>query len=154
MPAVDDVRAIERLIFSYAERLDAGDLEGVADLFADGGFGGPGDTALARGRQGVLAVPPPTVRIHPDGTPRTAHVTTNVVIETNGRSARARSRFTVLQAVDGLALQPIVAGRYEDRFSEEEGRWRFAERRVVTELVGDLSQHLLVDPSGLGLHER
>jgi len=150
---VDDVRAIERLIFSYAERLDAGDLEGVADLFADGGFGGPGNTPLAQGRQAVFAVLSSTVRIHPGGTPRTAHVTTNLVVEVRNRSATARSRFTVLQAVDGLALQPIIAGRYQDRFAGVEGRWRFAERRVLTDLVGDLSQHLLVEPSRLGLHE-
>jgi hypothetical protein len=149
---VDDVRAIEGLIFTYAERLDAGDLDGVADLFADGGFGGPGDTPLARGRQAVLDVLSSTVRIHPDGTPRTAHITTNVMVETSQRSATARSRFTVLQAVGGL-LQPIIVGRYQDRFAQLEGLWRFQERRVVTDLVGDLSQHLLVDPSRLGLRE-
>lgn len=144
---MDDPRVIERLIFSYAERLDAGDLEGVADLFSDAVFGGPGDRGTVAGRDAVLALLTSTVRIHADGTPRTAHVTTNVAVDVGSASATARSRFTVLQAVDGLALQPIIAGRYHDRFSQIEGQWRFAERRILTDLVGDLSMHLLTDRS-------
>jgi hypothetical protein len=48
----------------------------------------------------------------------------------------------VLQALPGLALQPIVSGRYLDRFERREGRWRFLERRVRTDLLGDVSRHL------------
>jgi 3-phenylpropionate/cinnamic acid dioxygenase small subunit len=146
---VDDYRAIERLIFSYAEFLDAGNLAGVADLFEDAAFGGPDDAGLVVGRQAVLAVLTSTVRIHSDGTPRTAHVTTNVVVDVGDSVATARSRFTVLQAADGLALQVIVAGRYRDRFAEQEGKWRFTERRFFTDLVGDVSQHLLIDRAAL-----
>ena len=32
----DAAREIENLLHTYAERIDAGDLEGVADLFAHG----------------------------------------------------------------------------------------------------------------------
>jgi hypothetical protein len=148
---MDNSRVIERLIFAYAELLDAGDLEGVADLFAGAEFGGPDDAGVVVGREAVLAVLTSTVRIHPDGTPRTAHVTTNVSVEMVKGAAVAHSRFTVLQAADGLALQPIIAGRYRDRFVEVEGRWSFAERRIFTDLVGDVHQHLLVDPAVLGL---
>jgi hypothetical protein len=41
-----------------------------------------------------------------------------------------------------MALQPIVSGRYHDSFERRDGRWRFAERRVRTDLVGDVSRHL------------
>jgi hypothetical protein len=47
-----------------------------------------------------------------------------------------------LQALPDLALQPIVSGRYYDRFERHEGQWRFVERRVQTDLVGDVSRHL------------
>jgi hypothetical protein len=143
-------RVIERLIFSYAELLDAGDLEGVADLFASATFGGPDDATVVAGRDAVLAVLTSTVRIHSDGTPRTAHVTTNVSVEMGVGEAAARSRFMVLQAADGLVLQPIVAGRYLDRFAVVEGRWAFLERRILTDLVGDVRQHLLINPAALG----
>jgi len=41
-----------------------------------------------------------------------------------------------------MALQPIVSGRYYDRFERREGQWHFVERRVRTDLTGDVSRHL------------
>jgi hypothetical protein len=73
-------------------------------------------------------------------------VTSNLIVdadETRGE-ARARSYFTVLQALPDFPLQPVVAGRYEDRFERVANRWRFAERRMFVELVGDVSRHLLI----------
>ena len=82
--------------------------------------------------------------IHDDGTPRTKHVTTNLAIDVDEEAGTAvsRSYFTVLQALPDLALQPIVSGRYYDRFERHEGHWRFVETRVRTDLVGDVSRHL------------
>ena len=82
--------------------------------------------------------------VYDDGTPRTKHVTTNLGIEVDeaGGTAVARSYFTALKALPDLPLQPIVSGRYDDRFERRGGQWRFVERRVRTDLVGDLSRHL------------
>ena len=82
-----------------------------------------------------------------DGTPGTKHVTTNLILEfdEDGVGATARSYFTVLQAVPGLPLQPIVAGRYRDRFERGDGVWRFSERRYLIDLVGDVSHHMLTE---------
>ncbi len=79
-----------------------------------------------------------------DGTPRTKHVTTNVIIEVDedAGTAVSRSYFTVLQALPDLALQPIAGGRYHDRFERRGGWWRFVERHVHTDLLGDVSRHL------------
>jgi 3-phenylpropionate/cinnamic acid dioxygenase small subunit len=139
---VRDARtAIADLVHVYAERLDAGDLDGVAALFADatyGRAGGPVRRGAAEVRA-ALAV----VRLH-DGTPRTRHVTTNLVIdvdETAGTAA-ARSYFTVLQATSRVPLQPILAGRYHDRFTCANGTWRFSERVVHLDLMGELGDHL------------
>ncbi len=65
-----------------------------------------------------------------------------MALEVSGSSASGSAYFTVLQAVPGLPLQTIAAGRYEDRFTRDEGGWRFAERRVTVDLVGDVSHHL------------
>ncbi len=54
----------------------------------------------------------------------------------------AQSVFVVFQATDLVPLQPIVSGRYRDRFERHAGTWRFAERVIDTELVGDVSDHL------------
>jgi hypothetical protein len=36
----------------------------------------------------------------------------------------------------------VITGRYRDRFDKVDGTWRFADRAVVIEQVGDLSAHL------------
>jgi len=148
----DAERSIENLIFSYAGFVDAGDLDGVSDLLADATIGIDGVAAGLRGREKILDLLQSTIRIHEDGTPRTKHVTTNVQIEVDEEAgtAAARSYFTVLQSAEGLGLQTIVAGRYRDRFERHEGRWRFAERRFTTDLIGDVSRHLLAGPEILG----
>jgi SnoaL-like domain len=146
----DDFASISKLIFEYAERVDSGDLSGVADLLADAGFGrSSGD--LLHGRDRIQAVFERSIRIYEDGTPRTKHLVTNVAIEVDAqaRMASARSYWTVLQVVAGLGLSPILSGRYLDRFSSRNDAWRFTERRIATDLVGDATQHLLPGAPGL-----
>lgn len=138
--------AVEALILRYAERIDRGDFAGVGELFAEGSIAGPDGTVLARGQAEVQALYERTTRRYEDGTPRTKHVTTNLQIELDeerGEGA-ARSYFTVLQGLPGFPLQPIVAGRYEDRFARRADRWSFRERRMLVDLVGDVSRHLLI----------
>ena len=79
-----------------------------------------------------------------DGVPNTKHVISNVTIEIadDRASASARSYFTVLQGRPDFALQPIIAGRYHDRFERADGEWRFADRQIIPDLIGDLSHHL------------
>ena len=56
---------------------------------------------------------------------------------------RSRScYFTVLQAVPGLTLQPILAGQYHDEFERVDGDWRFTDRVILPDLIGDLSHHM------------
>jgi 3-phenylpropionate/cinnamic acid dioxygenase small subunit len=136
----DAVTEITALVFAYAERLDAGDLAGVAALFGAATY--RSDRGSYRGTDEVLAVLRQRVKLH-DGVPRTKHVTTNLVVEVDGATATARSYFTVFQATPALPLQPIIAGRYHDAFVHEGGAWRFADRRIFVDLVGDLRDHLL-----------
>jgi SnoaL-like domain len=141
---MDSARQIENLVGLYAEAIDSGDFEGVADLLANATLGAIGAADGIDGRDAVHELFSSTTLRHGDGTPRTKHVTTNVVVEVDevaGRGA-ARSYFTVFQAMPGLPLQPIVAGRYHDRFERVDGSWRFAERRFAIDLVGDVTRHL------------
>ncbi len=133
-------RAIENLIATYAELVDDGDF-GVGTLLADATFiGGAGSVS---GRDAIEKMLQDRLIVYEDGTPRTKHVTTNVAIEVDEEAGTgvSRSYFTALQAVPDLALQPIVSGRYQDRFERCDGQWRFVERRVRTDLVGDVSRH-------------
>jgi len=58
------------------------------------------------------------VRRYPDGTLRTTHVVTNVIIELDGETATSRCYCTVFQGTDDFPLQPIAAGRYHDRLEK------------------------------------
>ena len=135
-------RAIENLIATYAELVDDGDFAGLGTLLADATFTGSG--APVSGPDAIEKMFRDTLIVYDDGTPRTKHVTTNVIIEADEEAGTAVSRayFTVLQALPGLALQPIASGRYRDRFERRDGPWRFAERHVRVDLVGDVSRHL------------
>lgn len=143
-------REIENLLYLYAERIDAGDLEGVADLFAHGRVLAAPDAppeATFEGRDRVLALYRGSTRIYPDGSPHTKHVTTNAIIEVDepAGTGSARSYYTVLQQVDDQPLQPIIAGHYHDTFQCLDGRWWFDTRILFVDLVGDLSRHLLYE---------
>jgi hypothetical protein len=65
-----------------------------------------------------------------------------VEVDEEPGTAVSRSYFTALQALPDLPLQPIVSGRYYDRFERHDGNWRFTERTVSIDLVGDVSHHL------------
>ena len=138
-----DREAITDLVLVYAERLDLGDLEGVADLFTHATLRSNHRSDGLHGRDAALALYRGTVQMH-DGIPSTKHVTTNVIVEidADGAHAGARSYFTVLQARPDLPLQPIIAGRYHDRFEKASPGWRFADRLILVDLVGDLRRHL------------
>jgi|SRR5712691_6314320 len=144
-PGGNDVsvyRAIENLIATYAELVDDGDFAGLGALLANATFTGSGTPVS--GPDAIEKMFRNMLIVYDDGTPRTKHVTTNVIIEADEEAGTAVSRayFTVLQALPGLPLQPIVSGRYRDRFERRDGQWRFAERRVRVDLVGDVSRHL------------
>ncbi len=147
----DHARAIENLLYTYAERMDLGDYEGLAELFRHGKITSPvgGETV---GYEEVLAMYQNTARIYADtNTPRTRHVTTNLIIEVESDvSASCRSYFTVVQATPELPLQAIISGSYHDELHRVEGQWLFKNRTMLPDLLGDLSQHLLYDASKIG----
>ncbi len=138
-------REISKLVFRYAELIDDGDFAALGELFESGCIVGP-DGTECHGAENVRRLYERSTRLYPDtGTPCTQHVTSNLVIDVQGRTASARSFFTVLQALPDFPLQTIIAGRYQDEFARLEGRWAFTRRRIEPRLLGDLSKHLLVD---------
>ena len=138
-----DHDAITTLIYTYAERMDAGDLEGVAQLFADATLRSNQRAEVRRSTEAVLETFRSSVVLH-DGVPCTKHVTTNVIIDVDAerRTATARSYFTVLQARPELPLQVVIAGRYHDQLARSADAWHFTDRMIYVDLVGDLRFHL------------
>ena len=141
-----DYFAIQNLVYRYCLLVDTADFDGVGALFAraslDYGMGGEAfdknPAAIAqRLRDAVQLYGNPAV-------PLTRHVCTNLIIESDGPdTAHAESSVFVLQATPNLPLQTIIAGRYHDRFARTDGQWHFTSRRFASDLMGDLSAHLV-----------
>jgi ketosteroid isomerase-like protein len=139
----DDYEEIRSLIYSYAELIDEGDFDGVADLFAHATVVA-GDGSEFRGRDTLRGLWADAVRLYDGGRPNTRHVITNVNVRRapDGLSATSHSYVTVMQALPDLPLQAVAVSVHRDTFAKVDGAWRFTERRDSQALVGDLSKHM------------
>jgi uncharacterized protein (TIGR02246 family) len=139
-----DHEQIRALVHAYAARVDTGDLDGVADLFAHATIVA-GDGSRFSGRDTLRELWGHSVRLYDDGLPHVCHVISNVDVQVDddGASATARSYVTVLQAIEGeLPLQPVAVSLHSDTFAKVDGAWRFTERHDRQLLAGDLSHHV------------
>ncbi len=141
---MDHYRAIEQLIYRYAEHIDGGDFDALARLFERGavvslpsGWRLAGYSALKEFYQRQIIIYPQT------GTPCTSHQVTNLMIELNAQQDRAtvRSLFVVRQALAGSAEREVMSGRYRDQLASDGGGWYFTERKILPIYFGDLSNH-------------
>lgn len=143
----NSAREIENLIYTYAELLDAGDLDGVAGMFAHGRIcgveNGPPETVFT-GTAGVRHMYELATRIYDDGTPKTRHHTTNVRIDVDEDrgTATGSAYYLVTQATPELPLQVIVTGHYHDTFHRIDDAWWFDSRTMFVDQIGDMSHHL------------
>jgi hypothetical protein len=130
-------RDCERLIVEYAHRLDLGQVERVADLFADDAVWEMPGMIRFQGRADLAAGIP--ARLSSPGR-TTRHLCTNVAIDvTTSDDATGLCYFTNYRndSVTGLVEQPApisephYVGQYEDRFVRTPSGWLFAHRRVI-----------------------
>ena len=132
---------IANLVYIYAERIDAGDFEAAAALFAHARI----KTALGEiGAEDVLKMWRSSVILYEDGTPRTKHVITNPIIEVDEAAGRGtcRTYYTVMQQADDGPLQAVICGRYQDALERVDGKWRFSYRDYsLHDMPGDMRRH-------------
>ena len=120
----------ERLIHLYSMLNDAGDFEGMVEMFAeDGVFARPsqGDV-LIRGKAAIL-------QAYTSRPPRlTRHMITSVVVTVEDEdNARAHSYLSLHTGQPGEGLprpaEPVYfIGDFKDRFVRQDGVWKFSER--------------------------
>jgi 3-phenylpropionate/cinnamic acid dioxygenase small subunit len=139
---------IVELLYRYAELIDAGDFDEVGVLLARATFGGTGPAGVS-GADNIAKLFAATTRRYPDhgNTPRTRHLVLNPIVELTGDTAVARSTFCVVQDTESVPIQPIVVGRYSDTFGRDGSGWYFTERKVEIQMLGNVSDHLMVDPT-------
>ena len=143
---------IEEIMFTYAEGIDLGDIETVAELFTEGAIVLPDGNEI-RGYQEVFDTYAGMVMFYDDDenivpyqrnacSPRTRHVVTNLIFEFDNAVvvANVRSYFMVYQTLDGKN-QVIAGGRYVDRFEKTIQGWHIATRAIHFDNMGDMSRH-------------
>ena len=142
---MNDYNAIMNLLHLYAERVDLGDAEGTAGLFANAEVKWGADAPIIHGSAAILKLYQENIKLHEDGTPRTHHVITNAIVDIaeDGQTAKARSYYTVVQQTNRLPFQVIAGGRYHDSLKKENGAWTFARREYFMDFRGDVSEHVL-----------
>ncbi|MDG5481574.1 nuclear transport factor 2 family protein [Mycolicibacterium gadium] len=145
---MSDKLDITELLYRYAELIDAGDFDGVGTLLSKASFGGTGPQGVS-GADNIAKLFAATTRRYPDhgNTPRTRHLVLNPIVDLAGTTATARSTFCVVQDTESVPIQPIVVGRYFDAFALDADGWHFTERKVEIQMLGDVSDHLMVDPT-------
>src|SRR3974377_1596298 len=122
MSDVDDITA---LVNSYARLLDEGDIDAVADLFAQSTWRSEPPGSVLRGRDEVRPVYERLLASA--GGNRTKHLLTNLTVQVDrGRThATAHWHWTVLQRSDPRTpIGIILTGRYLDSFEKVDGTWR------------------------------
>ena len=132
---LEDLAAIHQLFVDYGDRLDAGDLEGYADLFTDDGELLLGPLGRAQGREAIVAMMGPTL-VGLVG--RSFHQISNPRVVLDGDTATAVVMWTVIQ-VDGRG-RPVIPmmGHHEDLLVREAGRWRIRRRKGFVDIPSTL----------------
>lgn len=139
---VEDYFAIQNLLHSYPFLLDSGNFEGLGQLFAQTRIYSGGQIIADRSPEQVIAAFRDWLYTYEDGSPRTRHCIANVIIEPKSATrAVVKSYVMVFQQTAELPLQPIIGGDYRDTMEKIDGNWRFVERHIGNDLVGNLSAH-------------
>lgn len=146
-------QVIEETMYRYCEAIDNADLETLGNIFAAGALVSQ-DGTETRGPKAIHDLFAEMIIFYDEAgnevpyaskacTPRTRHVTTNVVMDIdNGvEVANVRSYFTVYQTINSENVI-IAGGRYHDRFERDPYGWHLIERRILIDNLGDMSHHL------------
>jgi hypothetical protein len=126
--------AIREVLAEYCFRLDGGDYDGMAALFA---ADGTWDTAFgkATGRPAIAQLARDIRTRAGDNRPRAIHLVTNIVIALSGERATVRSNWTVVQnSPDGPRINS--GGAYADEMVNDSGAWRFRYRKIERFIAG------------------
>lgn len=129
---LEDIEEIRAVLTNYGRYLDAHDFKAYSLLFAKdgewvGGFGSvKGPAAIEAFMDKNIGAPG-----KPNGT---YHLLSNFIIDVQGDTATAWSRWNYV--VPGGDKKPAIAqgGHYEDKFIRENGHWKFSRREAFTDI--------------------
>jgi uncharacterized protein (TIGR02246 family) len=134
MSLLEEKDAIREVLAEYCFRLDGGDYEGMAALFAEDGTW---DTAFGKGSgRAAIAQLARDIRARAgENRPRAIHLVTNIAIKLAGDTAEVRSNWSVVQnSPDGPKIGS--GGGYADQMVKQRGAWLFHYRKIDRFIAG------------------
>jgi 3-phenylpropionate/cinnamic acid dioxygenase small subunit len=131
---------IRSLIVNYGRFLDGRDYAAYASLFAENGVW-TGGFGTFEGRDAIERMLSDNLGPRPVAGPReplpTLHLVSNELIDVDGDRATAISKWFFINAGADGAPRMLLAGRYEDEFVREGGRWLIARRTAIGDIPPD-----------------
>jgi uncharacterized protein (TIGR02246 family) len=126
---VEDELAIRRVLVDYSAMQDARDYAGYAALFARDGEWVNGKT-VHKGREAIYRMLVDLYGTPPPGfvNSESYHISSNAQIDLKGDRATVRSRHLLVMRGPKGEPTPALAGRYEDEFIREDGKWKILRR--------------------------
>lgn len=128
---LEDIQEIQNVLLDYGRFLDARDFAAYSRLFAKdgewvGGFG------TVQGPAAIQAFMEKNITGPNRG--NTFHILSNFEIDVHGDTATAWSRWTFV--TPGPDKKPAIsqAGRYDDTFVRENGKWKFKRRTASNDI--------------------
>ena len=130
MGDLEDIEAIRQLVARYSHLIDSLDIESWLDLWTDDGvFAVGGDRTEGRDALRTLGEGSrPIYEVSP-----MRHVVTNVLVDVDGDDATSSSYLQIVVA--GQPPTISMTGRYHDRLRRVDGRWRFVERALTSDVA-------------------
>jgi SnoaL-like domain len=131
---LEDVEEIRTVLIDYGRYLDAHDLVSYSNLFATdgewvGGFGS------GKGPAGVLALMQKNLGATTTSRPgSTYHLLTNFLIDVQGDTATAWSRWNFVVTGPDNSPKIMYGGHYDDALVREKGHWKFKRRVAVNDI--------------------
>lgn len=138
-------RDIERMIYQVGYALEAGDFARVGELMGDATLGADliGRRAF-RGSEEIRQQYTRTNIVYPDRGRATKEIYTNILVDVDLDAGTARSvtSYTVAHQPPDAEFALLVAGRYEDEWRRDAGRWCWDDRYIVVQYRGNLDRHM------------
>ena len=126
LSAADHVE-IRNLAGRYSHALDLGEPAAWAEVFTE-------DGVMDMVAQGYTIEGDALRSLARDGEPSgSRHMPSTFVIDGAGDEATMRSYVTVVSTRDPARI--VFQGRYEDRLRRVDGKWRIAQRRILTDWI-------------------
>lgn len=140
LEAKEEIRA---LMQNYGRFVDDRNWEAFADLFATDGGTWDGGMGVAKGRDQIIKMMEDSI-----GSTNTSsrgdgysnlHLLSNEIITVDGNKAEAISKWVFVMTATEGGPDVVFIGRYLDQFVNENGLWKFKNRKVLADITSPIT---------------